>query len=166
MVEEKPIDGVIKEMEKILGKFKRLRKDMEALGMDVKYTAEIYDMLSDHLKDIRILNALDPSKPETFHNIKLVFMPAMQGSTFIVDVEAPFSGDLLAIIDGECVKSKPVTECLAEVFAREKQRMIKNEIRHFEEILLSYLNKIKATKPYTTYIKRKIKQVRKKLGEP
>ncbi|MCC5989880.1 MAG: hypothetical protein LM558_00020 [Thermosphaera sp.] len=160
MVEEK----VIKEMEKILGKFKRLRKDMEALGMDVEYTAEIYRRLSDRLKDIRILNALDPNKPETFHNIKLVFMPAMQGSTFIVDVEAPFSSDPLAIIDGECVKNKPVTQCLAEVFAREKQRMIKYEIKRFEEILLWYLNNINATKPYTTYIKRKIRNIRKKLG--
>jgi len=162
MTEEKLIDEVIKDLEKIVAKFKRLKRNMEALGMDVEYTAETYDRLSDRLKDIRVLNALDPNKPETFHVIKLVFMPTQE--SFVVDVEAPFSSDLLAIIDGECVKNKPVTQCLAEVFTREKQKMIRYEIKRFEEILLSYLNNINTIRPYTTYIKRKIKQVRKKLG--
>ena len=154
----------MRDMEKIVARFKRMKKDMEVLGINTEYTSEVYERLSDRLKDVRVLNALDPSKPETFHLIKLVFMPTQD--SFIVVVDAPFSGSTLATIGGECVRNKPITQCLAEVFAKEKQKMISYIIERFEETLRSYLNKTNATKPYTTYIKRKIRQMRKKLGYP
>ena len=158
------VDSIIKDMEKIVARFKRMKRDMEALGMDVEYTSKIYERLRDRLQDVSVLNALDPNKPETYHLIKLVFMPIQD--SFIVFVDAPFSDDLLATIGEECVKNKPITQCLAEVFTKEKQKMINNEIERFEETLRLYLNKINATNPYITYIKRKIRRMRKKLGYP